>query len=87
MRNPRARRRTGAHNITVNSIAPGYFATEMNTALIEIRSSTTGCASVHRRDGGDASKRWTAGVFLASDEASYVNGHMLAVDGAFTVSA
>lgn len=73
--------------ITVNAIAPGYFATEMNTALVE-----------NEEFNGWVCKRTPAGrwgrpqelgppcVFLASDEASFVNGHVLTVDGAFTAA-
>lgn len=76
------------HNITVNSIAPGYFATEMNTALIENREFNDWvCKRTPAGRWGRVEEIGPPCVFLASDEASYVNGHVLAVDGAFTVSA
>jgi gluconate 5-dehydrogenase len=77
----------GRHGITVNAIAPGYFATEMNTALLEDTEFT---AWVEKRT---PLGRWArpeelggAVVFLASKAGSYVNGHVLAVDGGISVT-
>ncbi len=72
----------GPKGITVNAIAPGYVATELNTALINnkefnewvCRRTPLGRWAESREIGG-------AAVFLASDAASYVNGHVLTVDG------
>ena len=77
----------GRHGVTVNAIAPGFFATELNQALLADREFT---AWVERRTpvGRWAKPEELAGavIFLASDAASYVNGHVLAVDGGLTVS-
>ena len=77
----------GRHGITVNALAPGYFATELNTALLEDKAFTAWVES--RTPAG----RWAkpeelggAAVFLASNAASYVNGHVLAVDGGLSTS-
>lgn len=77
----------GRQGITVNALAPGYFATELNTALLEDKAFTAWVES--RTPAG----RWAkpeelggAAVFLASDAAAYVNGHVLAVDGGLSVS-
>ena len=77
----------GRDGITINALAPGYFATEMNTALLENAEFT---AWVERRTPAG---RWArpeelggAAVFLASDAAAYVNGHVLAVDGGLSTS-
>ncbi len=77
----------GRQGITVNALAPGYFATELNTALLEDKAFT---AWVEARTPAG---RWAkpeelggAAVFLASDAAAYVNGHVLAVDGGLSVS-
>ncbi len=72
----------GPNGITVNAIAPGYVATELNTALIAnkefnewvCRRTPLGRWAEPREIGG-------AAAFLASDAASYVNGHVLTVDG------
>jgi gluconate 5-dehydrogenase len=73
------------HNITVNSIAPGYFATEMNTALIQNREFNDWvCKRTPAGRWGEVREIGPAAVFLASDEASFVNGHVLVVDGAFS---
>ena len=77
----------GRQGVTVNAIAPGYFATEMNTALLADAKFT---AWVEERT---PLGRWArpeeiggAVVFLASKAAAYVNGHVLAVDGGLSVT-
>jgi gluconate 5-dehydrogenase len=76
-----------SHGITVNAVAPGYFATEMNTALIEKREFNDWvCQRTPAGRWGRPEELGPACVFLASDEASFVNGHVLVVDGAFTAS-
>ncbi len=77
----------GRRGVTVNAIAPGYFATELNTALLEDKAFTQWVES--RTPAGRWAKPSELGgavVFLASDAASYVNGHVLAVDGGLSVS-
>lgn len=73
--------------VTVNAIAPGFFMTEMNTilvnnpdfdAMVKRRTPMARWAQPHELGG--------AAVFLASDEASYVSGHTLVVDGALTAA-
>ena len=71
-----------AKGVTVNAIAPGYIATN-NTAALQADESRNK-AILDRIPAG----RWGqpgdlggAAVFLASDAAAYVNGHILAVDG------
>lgn len=73
-------------NITVNAIAPGYFATELNTALIQNKEFNDWvCRRTPAGRWGTLDEIGPPAVFLASDEASYVNGHVLTVDGAFSV--
>ena len=77
----------GADGITVTAIAPGFFATEMNTALLDNPDFTKW---VEQRTplGRWAKPEEIAGatVFLASDAASYVNGHVLTVDGGMSIN-
>jgi len=77
----------GSKGITVNAIAPGFFATEMNTALLDDAQFT---AWVEQRTplGRWAQSEEIGGAvaFLASDAASYVNGHVLVVDGGMSVN-
>lgn len=76
-----------SHNVQVNGIAPGFFKTEMNTALI---GNAEFSAWVEKRTPAG---RWGsppeiagAAVFLASGAADYVTGHLLYVDGGFTAA-
>lgn len=75
------------HDITVNAIAPGYFATELNTALIQNKDFNDWvCRRTPAGRWGRLDEIGPAAVFLASDEASFVNGHVLTVDGAFSAA-
>ena len=77
----------GRHGITINALAPGYFATELNTALMNDEAFTKWVEA--RTPAGRWAKPEELGgavVFLASDAAAYVNGHVLAVDGGLSVS-
>ena len=74
-------------NIQVNGITPGFFDTEMNSALVSDREFS---AWVERRTPAG---RWGtppeiagAAVFLASAAADFVTGHLLAVDGGFSAA-
>lgn len=75
------------HGINVNAIAPGYFRTEMNEALV---ANADFNAWIERRTPmgrwGDPSELGGAAVFLASDAARFVSGHILYVDGAFSAT-
>ena len=77
----------GRHGIQVNGLGPGYFKTELTRALVENESFTAWLA------GRTPSGRWGevaelvgAAIFLASPASSFINGHILYVDGGITAS-
>ena len=68
--------------INVNGIAPGYIATDMNTALIEDQSRAESIlARIPAGRWGSPEDFKGAVVFLASKASSYVSGEILTVDG------
>ncbi len=75
------------HGINVNGIAPGYIATELNEALLKNEEFNSW---IEKRTPmgrwGKPDELGGAAVFLASDAATFVNGHILYVDGAFTAT-
>lgn len=73
------------YNITVNCICPGYFYTELTEAVLKTETFQE-FANVHvpmKRYGMEGELNASA-IFLASNEASYVTGIMLPVDGGYT---
>ena len=75
----------GRHGLNVNGIGPGYFATDLNEALVKDEKFSGWL--VDRTPSG----RWGridelggAAIFLASEASSFVNGHVLYVDGGVT---
>lgn len=75
------------HGIQINAIAPGFFRTELTTALTE-DPEFTGWLQERTPTGrwGEVEELVGAAVFLASDASSFVNGHTLYVDGGLTTS-
>jgi gluconate 5-dehydrogenase len=72
----------GPHEITVNGIAPGFFATETNAAIAadpELGPTYSRRTMLGR--WGRPEEIAGAAVFLASEAASFVTGHILTVDG------
>ena len=74
-------------NIQINAIAPGYIGTELNRALLDDAAfSQWVCARTPAGRWGDVDELAGAVIFLSSDAASYVNGHVLYVDGGLSTS-
>jgi NAD(P)-dependent dehydrogenase (short-subunit alcohol dehydrogenase family) len=74
------------HGVTVNAIAPGVFKTDLNAALLETPRGQEFLTRTPMRRFGRLDELVGAAVFLASDAASFVTGHLLAVDGGFLAS-
>lgn len=70
----------GGRGITVNSIAPGFIATDMTHALTETQQATM-LAQIPANRLGQPEDIAHAVLFLASDQAGYINGVTLAVNG------
>jgi NAD(P)-dependent dehydrogenase (short-subunit alcohol dehydrogenase family) len=76
-----------AKGVCVNAIAPGVFRTDLNTALLD--GTERGREFLLRtpmRRFGKVEELVGAAVYLASDAASYITGHVLAVDGGLLAS-
>ncbi len=75
------------HGLQCNAIAPGYFKTPLNQALVDDPKFT---AWLEQRTPagrwGDVDELVAAAVFLAGPGSSFVNGHTLYVDGGMTAS-
>lgn len=77
-------RELGRKGITVNAVAPGFVSTEMVSAMpANILDNMKSKVPIGRL--GEPKEIANAYCFLASDEASYINGHTLSVDGGMTV--
>jgi 3-oxoacyl-[acyl-carrier protein] reductase len=77
-------RELGKYNITVNAVAPGFIATDMIETIpekvIDLLKSRTPLRRL-----GTPDDIASAYLFLASDEAGFISGTVLSVDGAVTI--
>jgi gluconate 5-dehydrogenase len=74
----------GPFGITVNAVAPGYFATEANSAMVDDPKITDWLSKrTSLALWGQPSEIAGAVVFLASPASSYITGQVLAVDGGY----
>ena len=73
-------RELGSRNVTVNAIAPGYIETAMTAVLSEAQRSAMTALVPLGRPGTDHDVA-PAVVFLASDDAAYITGHTLDING------
>lgn len=77
----------GPHGITVNGLGPGYFKTELTAPLVaDAKFSEWLIGRTPSRRWGEVEELAPAAVFLASDAARFVNGHILYVDGGVTAT-
>ena len=75
------------YGVCVNAIAPGVFRTDLNAAMLD--GTARGRELLMRtpmQRFGELRELVGAAVFLASDAASFVTGHLLTVDGGFLAS-
>ena len=75
----------GSCGVTVNMMAPGYFVTEINTTILARPGYEKGVSSrIPLGRWGDPEEAGGVVAFMASKASSYMNGHVLVVDGGLT---
>lgn len=72
--------------VTVNAIAPGIFPTALNSAIIDSPRGQELLMRTPMRRFGKVEELTGIAVFLASDEASFITGEIVVVDGGFLAS-
>ena len=73
-----------SRNVTVNAVAPGFIETDMTAAMPEAAKTAT-LAAIPMQRLGAAEDVARAVAFLASDEAAYITGQVLAIDGGMSM--
>lgn len=73
-----------ARNVTVNAIAPGYIETDMTNSMPE-KAKEAVMSSIPMKRVGQGEDIANAVAFLASDEASYITGEVIKVDGGMAI--
>ena len=76
----------GPKGITANAIAPGFFLTEVNATFFGGPEAAALGRRIPLRRWGRPDELVGAAIFLASDAASYVNGHVLTVDAGLSIA-
>jgi gluconate 5-dehydrogenase len=77
----------GPHGINVNGLGPGYFKTELTASLVtDAKFSEWLLSRTPSRRWGDVQDLGGAIVFLCCEASSFVNGHILYVDGGVTAT-
>ena len=77
-------RELASRGVTVNAVAPGFMATDMTAAMPEAAKTTT-LSTIPIGRMGAAEDIAKAVAFLASEEAGYITGQVLAVDGGMSM--
>ena len=79
-----AAKELGARNITVNAVAPGFIHSKMTDVLPDkVKETMLGAVALKRF--GEPEDIANAVAFLASDEASYISGQVLELDGCISM--
>lgn len=76
----------GEHGVRVNALAPGFFPTPLTGGLADPAQRQRICRRTLLRRVPDIAEIDGPVLFLATDAASYVTGHVLVVDGGWTAS-
>ncbi len=75
----------GRHGVTCNMMAPGYFLTEINTTILARPGYEKGVSSrIPLGRWGNPEEAGGVVAFMVSKASSYMNGHILVVDGGLT---
>jgi 3-oxoacyl-[acyl-carrier protein] reductase len=69
-----------AKKVTINAVAPGFIDTDMTAAMNE-NAKTAAIASIPTKRMGSVEDIANTVAFLASEEASYITGQVISVDG------
>ena len=77
-------REAGSRNITVNAVAPGFIDTDMTRGMTETAREAA-LKQIPLARAGQPEDVAKAVAFLASDNAAYITGHVLTVDGGLTM--
>ena len=77
-------RELASRGVTVNAVAPGFIETDMTAAMTDAAKTAT-LASIPMQRLGAAEDVARAVAFLASDEAAYITGQVLAIDGGMSM--
>ena len=70
----------GSRNVTVNAIAPGFIKTDMTDKMTE-KAREAALEAVPMKRMGQVEDIANTALFLASDEASYITGEVIRIDG------
>ena len=74
----------GSRNVTANAIAPGFIKTDMTDGMPE-KAREAALAAIPMKRAGQVDDIANLAAFLASDEASYITGEVIRVDGGMAI--